>query len=85
MSIFLSSFFVSMLCSLCRQLLLLSDLFDPKYLPEHVYPLALLLSADKVAEVRTSASFLVCVCVYVCVCMCVYECVCACMRTTAGL
>ena len=56
-----------MLCSLCRQLLLLSDLFDPKYLHEHVYPLALLLSADKVAEVRTSASFLVCVCACVCV------------------
>lgn len=37
----------------------MSDLFDPQFLHQHIYPLALELSGDKVAEVRSSAGFLV--------------------------
>lgn len=37
----------------------LIELFEAEFLLEHIHPLAIILSADKVAEVRSSANFLV--------------------------
>jgi len=42
-----------------RQLLEIVDLFDWVFLYDHIYPVAVLLSADKVSEVRSSANVLV--------------------------
>lgn len=42
-----------------RQLLQMTDFFDWIFLYDHIYPLALLLSSDKVSEVRNSANLLV--------------------------
>ena len=45
--------------TLHRQLILLCDLYDCDYLQTHIYPAALTLAEDKVAEVRNTATQLV--------------------------
>ena len=48
----------------CRQLILLSELYSPHDISENLMPVAIQLTADKVAEVRLSAFRLVSVVLY---------------------